>query len=203
MSPPPSLRWDKTFGLRSSPSSCPSASVTDLSRIKSTAWILRGHHRWAREACTSAEAAARPGLLRSLLYADRSRRNSTWKRRTLCATNKKRTALESRASQHLFSKAQGLRNEIHSSTKYFQIKLHCIRLISGKTVPSPHCHQISGVHNLAGEADSGKAVISHNPWEERYSCHFAIHDGIGEAWLVVSPLDKVREDTPVDPPSML
>jgi len=26
---------------------------------------------WAREACTSAEAAARPGLLRSLLYADR------------------------------------------------------------------------------------------------------------------------------------
>src|SRR5947209_940915 len=54
---------------------------------------------------------------------------------------------------------------MHFSTKVLQITLRCIHLISGRAAPSHHCHQISGVNNPAGEADSCKVVISlRNPW---------------------------------------
>jgi hypothetical protein len=60
--------------------------------------------------------------------------------------------------------SHGLRNELHFSTKYLQLTLRCIYL-SGKAAPSHYCHQMSGVNNPAGEADSCKTVISlRNPW---------------------------------------
>src|SRR5947209_1139063 len=65
----------------------------------------------------------------------------------------------------IIGSSHGMRNEMHLSTKDLQITLRCIHLISGRAAPSHHCHQISGVNNPAGEADSCKAVISlRNPW---------------------------------------
>ena len=50
--------------------------------------------------------------------------------------------------------------------KCLQTMFRCIRLISGKSALSLHCHQTSGVNNTTGEADLCEVVISlRNPWD--------------------------------------
>jgi hypothetical protein len=77
---------------------------------------------------------------------------------------------------------------MHFSTKYLQITLRCIHLISGKAAPSHHCYQISDVNNPADEADSCKAVISLRiPWEEpnfQVNYHLRLHHGVGPRFPV-------------------